>query len=661
MINSHSNSNNTTSYSVEEWTEEDLEEVLYKNDNSSYPIIEFKYMYNNNNNNNNIHQSIHKEQYNVTTITTASKQSPAVHPTTFSPSTTLIMQEEKSNDTKSKETSKEDKFEKGKAYINIPIEGDDVHIIEFYAPWCPHCQHYKPMYIQLAREVIKRSINVHVLFHAVSCTLNDIVCETYGIEGYPSFLGYRGNGNDNHGDTSSSGQVVVGVGHQQGKLSGVGHHGGGGGDTHDELLVSNTTLRGTPIELVHDLNQDIETIASIMQFDLASLPRNYTSPESKFSDSEDQRQYEADKLERSKEVANEKMSLLDYYASKNQIYHDAILSLIYMLQSGIYYQSNSILDEYDEIVGLYNFLILIHWSTPLSWPMRKTLIKDLLEKFDTIVTQGKGPLINLIEQHLSDAAAPAPAGVKSHEQGLPWGYITNDDDDAPSAQSAQSYKLSRRLWSVRKSLHHITKKNKNESNKKKEVSTDVGKRWTLACNRGPTSRGFTCGLWELLHIISIGSGIIENQLYGFEHGYMISQHDVTDTIRNFIGHFFRCDVCRINFVTMYDNCGHDHCTRLSNESPFVARSHKRTSTGTGTGGRSIWMTNKSSQADDQNEVAIWLWEVHNSGKPKYYLHHHGHYCIHIKIMNNHLTSYKTWVSKRSTTQRKGSTRKKEFY
>ena len=37
---------------------------------------------------------------------------------------------------------------------------------------------------------------------------------------------------------------------------------------------------------------------------------------------------------------------------------------------------------------------------------------------------------------------------------------------------------------------------------------------------------FIGGLWELFHIVSIGSGLTTNQLYGFHQGYIINQHEV---------------------------------------------------------------------------------------------------------------------------------------
>jgi thiol-disulfide isomerase/thioredoxin len=41
-------------------------------------------------------------------------------------------------------------------YLNLT--SDTAHVVEFYAPWCPHCQNYKWRYMELAAEVLRRSI-----------------------------------------------------------------------------------------------------------------------------------------------------------------------------------------------------------------------------------------------------------------------------------------------------------------------------------------------------------------------------------------------------------------------------------------------------------------------------------------------------------------------
>ena len=307
-----------------------------------------------------------------------------------------------------------------------------------YAPWCPHCQEFKPIYVQLAREINKRSINVNVYFHAVSCTLNSDTCSSYDIDGYPTFFGYRGKAEGSDDDAIAE-------------------------------LIGNTTLRGTELELDHNLNGDIDTIASVMKFDVSSLERNYTNPESKYSNSADQRDYEQRKIQRAKEVAAEKIALLEYDASLNDIYHDAILSLAYILRNGVYYQSSSgsTLQNEAEKAALHDFLKLVHWSTPLSWDMRKGFVTTLVQEFETIVIQGKGRLNKFVEDQTT---------TNEEEKNLPWGFV--DKNEVKHDQITQ-----RRHGLGGDSPLHLHHHEKHQMNPKK---------WTQACNHGPSSSGFTC-------------------------------------------------------------------------------------------------------------------------------------------------------------------------
>merc|ERR1711862_650518 len=75
-------------------------------------------------------------------------------------------------------------------YINFP-ENYDAYVVEFYAPWCPHCQEYKPVYVSMAKEVISRTSHERVSFLALSCTAYEDICMTYNISGFPSIRGFR--------------------------------------------------------------------------------------------------------------------------------------------------------------------------------------------------------------------------------------------------------------------------------------------------------------------------------------------------------------------------------------------------------------------------------------------------------------------------------------
>ena len=115
------------------------------------------------------------------------------------------------------------------------------------------------------------------------------------------------------------------------------------------------------------------------------------------------------------------------------------------------------------------------------------------------------------------------------------------------------------------------------------------KTWSLSCTKGVDGMGYTCGLWQLFHIMSVGL---------VEYNLMISSNDDTvlsslsistteaaETLRNFVEHFFACDVCRFNFLKDYDNCAHDRCHRL---------------------------TSTEMNTDQWIQFPLWLFETHNA-------------------------------------------------
>ena len=63
-----------------------------------------------------------------------------------------------------------------------------VWMVEFYAPWCQHCQRMKPEYVSLARE-----LKGYAKVGAVDCTAEEGLCAQHGVKGYPTLkLFYEG-------------------------------------------------------------------------------------------------------------------------------------------------------------------------------------------------------------------------------------------------------------------------------------------------------------------------------------------------------------------------------------------------------------------------------------------------------------------------------------
>jgi hypothetical protein len=109
-------------------------------------------------------------------------------------------------------------------------------------------------------------------------------------------------------------------------------------------------------------------------------------------------------------------------------------------------------------------------------------------------------------------------------------------------------------------------------------------KWSVQCGEPDERAGYPCGLWGLLHIVSVG--VVERHKAVLGARDQVSTHFVARTIRNYVENFFDCKQCKEYFVSMYDTCGFNHCRRLK-------------------------QSQKVSSPESWSELALWLWEVHN--------------------------------------------------
>lgn len=63
-----------------------------------------------------------------------------------------------------------------------------VWLVDYYAPWCPHCRQFAPAW-EKAASFYAETANVHIA--AVDCTQNSEVCNREGIMGYPTIKLYH--------------------------------------------------------------------------------------------------------------------------------------------------------------------------------------------------------------------------------------------------------------------------------------------------------------------------------------------------------------------------------------------------------------------------------------------------------------------------------------
>jgi hypothetical protein len=197
-------------------------------------------------------------------------------------------------------------------------------------------------------------------------------------------------------------------------------------------------------------------------------------------------------------------------------------------------------------------------------PRTKTdIYNDAYLSFDfamrNAIFTGVGPLGNTTVQALED-------WLQLLQSALPplWGLQTMVSDLIENIDDI--------VWSE-KNLLKIVKKHPPKK-----------KSWSRSCTRGDSMAGYTCGLWELFHIVSVGVVEWNDMVIGDDDYSYYRPLQSAETLRNYVEYFFGCEVCRLNFLHAFDACAFDRCNRLTK---YVG-----------------WL-------EDWKELPMWLFETHN--------------------------------------------------
>ena len=63
----------------------------------------------------------------------------------------------------------------------LVLKSKDIWIVEFYAPWCGHCQALEPEYAQAAR-----NLKGQVKLGKVDATVEQALAQRFNVRGYPT-------------------------------------------------------------------------------------------------------------------------------------------------------------------------------------------------------------------------------------------------------------------------------------------------------------------------------------------------------------------------------------------------------------------------------------------------------------------------------------------
>ena len=331
-------------------------------------------------------------------------------------------------------------------------------VVQYYSPWCGHCQHFKTKYVALAQEISARlpDDQPEINFHAVSCSVYHWVCIQNNIKGFPTIVAFKAN---------SATPIML----------------------KEKKMSADSIAKTVGVQLKAPTGQtfesDVDAIGNIHAVDILGATINGLS------------------------------------RTREAVYKDAALSFTHALKTEIFSKGEDgevtyALDSTQREV-FSDWIDLLYWALPPTWILH-TLINDIRNNIDSVLVSEEN-LVFMVEKH-------------------------------------------------------------------HDVVNGANNKWSHQCSESSAGGGYSCGLWSLFHIISIG--VVERHKAVLGGQDQVSTKFVAETMRNYIEQFFHCEECKEYFVNMFDNCGFKHCKRFK-------------------------QSKKLPTAESWNEFPLWLWEVHN--------------------------------------------------
>ncbi|KAL7477182.1 hypothetical protein ACHAW6_002990 [Cyclotella cf. meneghiniana] len=388
----------------------------------------------------------------------------------------------------------------------LPDFSPPPRVVEFYAPWCPHCKHFKPTFIKMAKDVCAKQPKIK--FHAVSCVAHSKLCKTQGVSGYPTLKLFK-----------EGSYIPIPVENFN--------------SLDAEMILTKLGFDRDGVQI------DTGKITSIRVRPPGKQNKMQTKPQNIRTNKVDAQKPNSDIAHISPKPDSETKIARVVPFQPHEVsdaWHDAATSFEFALKHSIY-MSNGPMPEKVK-TAFFEWLDLLSKALPPQMDRTRQIIKHIL-----------GAFLMLVECFIFVTASFQP--INSSE------FCSSVDDFSTATNGLPELtQLIRAKFPLLRS-----------------------EAWRT-CTYEDNENGYTCGLWQLFHVMSVG--VVEHNRHGDS---IIPTRYASEVLRNYVENFFQCEVCRMNFLYMYDSCAFDACHRLSGE--------------------------PSTSEHDWRELPLWLWETHN--------------------------------------------------
>ena len=414
-------------------------------------------------------------------------------------------------------------------------------LVNFYHPDSQACLNFKPDFVRTARAIRRGNNRMATTFHAVSCLVHEEVCREYGVETIPSVMAFpvgsveatvvrrteaargpggpltisvtvaaeslgfdinisagRASGDEPENGRNRAEKEVTGG---MGGAAGIEEDGGREGAAAAARSVNLGPGTSSP-------KAGVEEIGGLLPFPA-------------FPDGEKGE----DRGDAALAVLADR-ALHAQHLSREEVFSDAAASLLASLEFGAYDAYGDSTTEAvpkksdapmspDRADMLRDLLDLLHWSLPSRWGQVHDLVNDLRNDFGSVSMGGRAAMTSVLDRHRHSFSSWGDSCAGAGRMG---------DDRRPGAVAVEKDR------------------------------DDYGLRLDGGLDRRPGFAGYTCGVWNLLHIISVGAAEQHASVMGDRDRIVPSR--VILTVRDFVEAFYSgsCVQCRRAIVESADGC-----------------------------------------------------------------------------------------------------------